>query len=204
MQNRKKKKKKEKNPPWFYIRNMVKSNEIFVPFFCRYSYLVVTAFLKKVTSYCNAVTCNALLQCPGHCVLPSFLPADHTTIHHHSRLMEGGVSEWVTPFLQNLFSSSFLPRAFFRFLAPLQFCSLYCWRGKKTCPSFSSPGLIYGFLQNQGVVVACLYPFMFHDISTCRKNFFHVSSLGFPMRGGIKHVRWTDRKRFCLQILYSR
>ena len=117
---------------------------------------------------------------------------------------EEWASEWVTPFLQNLFSSSFLPRAFFRFLAPLQFCSLYCWRGKKTCPSFSSPGLIYGFLQNQGVVVACLYPSMFHDISTCRKNFFHVSSLGFPMRGGIKHVRWTDRKRFCLQILYSR
>ena len=52
------------------LKMATKSNEIFVPFFCRYSYLVVTlnskrtALLKKVTSYCNAVTWNVLLQCP--------------------------------------------------------------------------------------------------------------------------------------------
>ena len=46
---------------------MAKSNDFFVPFFSRYSYLAVTfnlavtSLLKKVTSYSNAVTCNALL-----------------------------------------------------------------------------------------------------------------------------------------------
>ncbi len=57
---------------------MAKSNDFFRSFFYRYSYLAVTfkladtSLLIKVTSYSNAVTCNALLQCPANC------PPTHT------------------------------------------------------------------------------------------------------------------------------
>ncbi len=46
---------------------LAKSNEIFIPLFSRYSYFFVTFEIVryfvtwKVTSYSNAVTCNALL-----------------------------------------------------------------------------------------------------------------------------------------------